>query len=291
MYPNQFAYERADSVEHALELFEEHAEEDIEIISGGHSLVPTMKSGLASPDVLIDIGRIDELQGIDVGEETTRFGALANYAEIAAHEGAWEACPTFTEAVSEVGDIQVRNRGTIGGNLAHSDPASDPPAAALAANATLHVTGPDGEREVAADDFFLGMYATDVGHDELLTAVEVPNAADTEVGAYVKKANPASGYALIGVAVRLDVVDGTVEAARVGANGVIDHAIRLEPVEDALIGQSIDEDLAEAAAEHAGEDIEEFLFMEDLQASGEFRAHLLKVYTQRALEAAFERAQ
>jgi carbon-monoxide dehydrogenase medium subunit len=291
MYPNPFEYERAGSVDDALELLQEHAGREVEIISGGHSLVPTMKSGLANPDVLIDIGRIEDIDGIEVGAETTRFGALTNYAEIAAHEGAREACPAFTEAVGEVGDIQVRNRGTIGGNLAHSDPASDPPAAALAADATIHAQGPDGAREIPADDFFFGMYATDLGPDELLTAVEVPNAADNEVGAYVKKPNPASGYALIGVAVRLAVTDGAVESARVAANGAIDHAVRLEPVEEALVGEPLGEELAESAAEYAGDDIEDFLFMEDLQASGEFRAHLLEVYTQRALAKAFDRAE
>lgn len=291
MYPNPFEYERADSVENALELIEEHADREIEIISGGHSLVPTMKSGLANPDILIDIGRIDDIDGIEVGDETTRFGALTTYAEIAEHERAGETSPTLTEAAHAVGDIQVRNRGTIGGNIAHSDPASDLPAAALAADATIHAQGPEGTREIPVDDFFMGMYATDLAPDELLTAVEVPNATDQEVGAYVKKPNPASGYALIGVAVRLQISDGDVENARVATNGALDHAVRLEPVEEALVGESVGEDLAETAAERAGEDIEDFLFMEDLQASGEFRAHLLKVYTQRALEKAFERAE
>ncbi len=291
MYPNPFEYERAGSIQEALSLLEEHGDREVEIISGGHSLVPMMKSGLANPDVLIDIGRIDDIDGIEVGEETTRFGALTNYAEIAEHEGARETCPMLTEAAGEVGDIQVRNRGTIGGNLAHSDPASDLPAAALAADATLHAEGPDGTREIAADDFFHGMYASDLAPDELLTAVEVPNATENTVGAYVKKPNPASGYALIGVAVRLEVVDGVVEEARVAANGAIDHAVRLEPVEEALIGESISDDLTESAAGLAGDDIEDFLFMEDLQASGEFRAHLLEVYTQRALEQAFDRAE
>jgi carbon-monoxide dehydrogenase medium subunit len=291
MYPNPFEYERADDVQDALSLLEEHAGREIEIISGGHSLVPTMKSGLADPDILIDIGEIDNIDGIEVGAKTTRFGALTNYADIAQHEGARDTCPTLTEAAGEIGDVQVRNRGTIGGNLAHSDPASDLPAAALAADATIHARGPDGAREISADDFFFGMYATDLTPDELLTGVEVPNAADNEVGAYVKKANPASGYALIGVAVRLLIEDGVVEAARVAANGAIDHGVRLDPVEEALIGESASEDLAETAAEFAGDNIEDFLFMEDLQASGEFRAHLLEVYTQRALTTAFDRAE
>lgn len=289
MYPEKFDYERTESVDEALELLTE-ADGEVELLAGGHSLVPTMKSGLASPDLVVDIGGIADLDRVEVGAETTRFGALTNYATIADHDEAAETCPTLTEAAGKVGDRQVRNRGTIGGNLAHADPASDLPAAALAENATLHVQGPDGTREVPADDFFHGMYATDVGPDEILTQVEVPNAAENQVGAYVKKPNPASGYALIGVAVALRVDGDTVDSARVATNGAVDHGMRLEPVEAALEGESVDGDLAATAAEHAGEDIEEFLFMEDLQASAEFREHLLGVYTERALETAFERA-
>ena len=289
MYPDEFDYERAGSVEEALELLDS-AEGEAELLSGGHSLVPTMKSGLASPDLIVDIGNIEELEGIEVGEETTVFGALTNYADIADHEGARETAPTLAAAAGQVGDRQVRNRGTIGGNLAHADPASDLPAAALAENATMHVQSLDGTREMAADDFFFGMYATGVEHGEVLTKVEVPNATERTVGTYKKKANPASGYALIGVAVSLEIDDGTVTDARVAANGAIDHGTRLPPVEEALEGEAIDGDLAERAGQHAGEEIEEFLFMEDLQASAEFRQHLLKVYTERALDDAFEKA-
>ncbi|MFB6096145.1 MAG: xanthine dehydrogenase family protein subunit M [Haloferacaceae archaeon] len=289
MYPSSFDYRRPQTVAEALEL-QADADGEVELLAGGHSLIPTMKSGLAEPDLLIDISDIDELRGVEVGDETTTFGALTTYATIANHEGAQETCPTLTAAASQVGDIQVRNRGTIGGNVAHADPASDLPGAVLAENATVHVQGPDGAREIPIDEFFFGMYATDVGPDEILTAVEVPNADDNTVGTYVKKPNPASGYALVGVAVSLQVAGGTVESARVAANGAIDHGTRLASVEDALAGEQIDDDLAESASAGAGDDIEEYLFMEDLHASAEFRQQLLKVYTERALDAAFERA-
>lgn len=289
MYPGTFDYRRPQTVEEAIELLTD-SEGEVELLAGGHSLVPTMKSGLADPDLLIDISDIDELQGIEVGEETTTFGALTNYATIADHEGARETCPTLTDAAGQVGDIQVRNRGTIGGNVAHADPASDLPGAVLAEDAIIHVRGPDGSREVSVDDFFFGMYATDVDPDEILTAVEVPNADENTIGTYVKKPNPASGYALVGVAVSLQVDGDTIESARLGANGAIDHGTRLEPVEEALEGQTIAEGLAEDAAAHAGEGIDEFLFMEDLHASAEFRQQLLKVYTERALDTALERA-
>lgn len=290
MFPAPFDYYRAESVDEALDLLDEHADREIELLSGGHSLLPTMKSGLASPDVIVDIGQIDDLEGIEAGEKTTTFGALTRYAAIADSEEARRTCPTLAEAAGKVGDIQVRNRGTIGGNLAHSDPASDLPAAALASDATIHARGPDGAREIPADDFFLAMFSTSLAEDEILTRIEVPNLGDGGVGAYVKKPSPSSGYAMVGVAVVLHTDGRTVESARVAANGALDHATRLEAVEDALAGAELDADLAAAAAERATEGIDEFMFMSDLQASSEFRAQLLEVYAQRALDEAVERA-
>jgi len=275
MYPAPFDYYRAGSVEEALDLLEEHADAETELLAGGHSLLPTLKTGLASPDVLVDIGSIPGLDGVETGDGTTTFGALTNYATLADSEAAWENCTALAEATSEVGDVQVRNAGTIGGNLAHSDPAADPPAAALAADATLHVTGRDGERTIAAADFFVAMYAT----------------ALDDVGAYVKKPSPSSGYAMVGVAVRLETDGERVESARVAANGALDHATRLGPVEDALADAPLsDADVAADAAAHATDDVEEWQLMDDLQASPEFRANLLEVYTERAIERAFDRA-
>lgn len=290
MFPAEFEYVRPESVDEALDLMEERAGEDVELLSGGHSLLPTVKSGLASPDVLIDIGAIEDLHGIDVGEESITFGALTTYADIDDSTVAWERCTDLAEAAAAVGDIQVRNRGTIGGNLAHADPAADPPAAALAADATIHVEGPDGDRTVPADEFFIAMYTTGVGEGEVLTAVEVPTLGDGDAGAYVKKASPSSGYAMIGVAVRLRTDGETIESARVAANGAFDHAQRLEPVEEALEGESLDrEDLAADAASHATDDVEDWELMDDLQASGEFRGHLLGVYAERAIDRALDR--
>ena len=291
MYPPSFDYYRADSVEEAIDLLAERADEEVELLSGGHSLLPTMKTGLARPDALIDIGGIEDLQGIEEDGGTTRIGALTKYATVVDSETAGRNCPAFAAATSQVGDRQVRNRGTVGGNLAHSDPASDLPGAALAADATIHVQGPDGTREVPADEFFLGMYATDLAEDEILTAVEIPSADPGDAGAYAKKRNPASGYALVGVAARLETDGDEIERARVAANGAMDHAVRLDPVEDALAGASVDdEDLAADAAERATDDLDTFMLMDDLQASNEFRAQLLTVYAERALETALERA-
>ncbi|GGL56372.1 FAD binding domain-containing protein [Halocalculus aciditolerans] len=289
MFPKQFDYYEASNVAEAFDLMDEHSDENAELLAGGHSLLPTMKSGLASPDALIDIGGIADLRGIEEDGDSTRIGALTHYADIADHDGLHEHAPALADAASQVGDVQVRNRGTIGGNLAHADPASDLPGAALAADATLLLESRDGSREVPADEFFLGMYATDVGPGELVTGVRVPH-EDSAGGAYAKKPSPSSGYAMVGVAATVEVEDGTVTSARIGANGAMDHGVRLQPVEDELVGGPATEDAAEAAGEHAADDLDVDFMMDDNQASAEFRAQLLSVYTGRAVAAAIERA-
>jgi len=290
MFPPQFDYYRATSVEEALDLLAEHADAETELLAGGHSLIPTMKSGLASPDVLVDLGGIESLRGIERGDGVTTIGAMTPYVDVATDEGLLADAPVFAEAAQAVGDIQVRNRGTVGGNLSHADPASDLPGAALAADVTLVLQGPDGERTVPVDDFFLGMFTTDVGEDELVTRVEVPHQPMGATGTYLKKPSPSSGYAMVGAAVALETDDGTIAGARVAANGAFDHARRLEAVEDALEGEPLDPEAAAAAGDHATDGVEDWELMSDLQASGEFRANLLRVYTGRAIAAAVERA-
>jgi carbon-monoxide dehydrogenase medium subunit len=286
MYPAQFEYQQAESVPEALDALSNNPE--AELIAGGHSLLPTMKSGLADPEMLVDIGEIDDLHGIEHRDGSTRIGAMASYADVADDDTLREEATIFAETAGEIGDVQVRNRGTVGGNIAHADPASDLPGAVLAADATMTVQGPDGERTVGADDFFQGMFATAVGENEILTAVEVPHEGTT--GAYAKKPNPASGYALVGVAARLTMDGDTVENARLGANGVMDHGTRLTEAEDAIEGEPLSADTIDAAGDTAGSDLDEYMVMEDQQASAEFRLQLLGVYTERALEAAGERA-
>jgi len=288
MYPDEFDYHRADSVESAVTMLADNPE--AELIAGGHSLLPTMKSGLASPGALVDISGVDDLVGIERGGDVTTIGAMTVYADIAGDDQLWAESTVLAEATSKVGDRQVRNRGTIGGNIAHADPASDLPAAALAADATVHVHGPDGERSVPIDDFFQGMYATAAGEEEVVTGVEVPHESEDTGSAYVKKPSPSSGYALVGVAVRMTVDGDTVTDARVAANGVMDHGVRLDAVEEALTGETLDEGTVEAAADAAGDSLDEYMIMEDQQASQEFRLQLLSVYTGRALESAGERA-
>jgi carbon-monoxide dehydrogenase medium subunit len=280
MFPDEFDYERPETVDEAIDLLVENPE--AEILAGGHSLLPTMKSGLASPDLLVDISRIDAMQGIDHEDGTVSIGGLTNYATVDESDAVRENVEVFAEAAHAVGDVQVRNRGTVGGNLAHADPASDLPAAALAADATMVVQGPDGERRVDADDFFFGMYATDVNEGELLTRVEFP-ARPEATGAYAKKPSPSSGYAMVGVAVSLTVDAGLVDDVGVAANGIMDHGVRLDPVEDALGGTNPDEEAVAAAAANATDDLDEMMMMDDLQASAEFRAQLLETYAERAI--------
>jgi len=286
MYPGQFEYRRAESVPEAVDLLADHS--DAELIAGGHSLLPTMKTGFADPDVLIDIGEVGELDGIEHADGATTVGAMTRYADVADDDLLRDEATVFAEAAHEIGDLQVRNRGTVGGNVAHADPASDLPAAILAADATVTVHGPDGERTVPADEFFQGMYATAVGEAEVVTAVTVPH--EGTAGAYVKKPNPASGYALVGVATRLTTEDGTVTDARVAVNGVMDHGVHLPAVEDALEGEVLTPDTIAAAGDVAGDSLDEPMIMEDQQASPEFRLQLLGAYTERALERAGERA-
>lgn len=288
MYPDEFDYYKAETVAEAVELLEEHSMEETELLAGGHSLLPAMKTGLSSPDVLIDIGGVDDLHGVSMEDDTLTVGAMTKYSELLAEDAAHEHAPAFAAAVEQVGDRQVRNRGTVGGNLAHADPASDLPGAALASDATLVAHGPDGEREIPVDEFFFGMYAVDLGPGEILTQVKIPSAADA-IGTYAKKPSPSSGYAMVGVAALLEVDDGEVTSARVGANGAMDHGVRLEPVEDALVGETLDEDTIENAADRATDDLDTAMMMDDLQASGEFRAQLLSVYTGRALREAMDR--
>jgi carbon-monoxide dehydrogenase medium subunit len=250
-----------------------------------------MKSGLASPDVLVDISEIAELTGVTVDDDVVRMGAVTSYAELLEVDALEAAAPAFYSAVEHVGDRQVRNRGTVGGNLAHADPAADLPGAALAADATVTIVGEDGDRRVPADELFVGMYMTDVGPGEVLTEVTIPRVEADVAGTYAKKASPSSGYAMVGVAVRLETTEGEIERARVGASGVLDHGVRLESVEDVLTGSPLGDVDPAAAGGAAMDGLDETLILSDAQASAEFRGALLETYTERAVETAVEDAQ
>ncbi|WP_435348543.1 FAD binding domain-containing protein [Haloarchaeobius sp. HRN-SO-5] len=288
MYPEPFDYYRAETVEEALSLLDEHADSNPAVLSGGHSLVPTMKSGLASPDVVVDIGDIDAISGVDTGDGTLEVGACTRYETVVDNETVLAGAPLLAEATAEIGDKQVRSRGTVGGNIAHADPASDLPAVMLATDATIHAQGPDGTRSIPADEFFLGIYMTALSHDELLTGISIPT-VDEGTSAYVKKESPSSGYAMIGVAVRIQTADGTVSDAGVAANGAKNYAVRLDAVESLLEGRRPDDISAAAAGEKAMDGIAVEEMMDDIQASQSYRAQLLESYTKRAVETALDR--
>jgi aerobic carbon-monoxide dehydrogenase medium subunit len=287
VYPDSFDYYPATSVAEAHQLLAAHP--GAKLLAGGQSLIPIMKLRLASPEAVIDIGRVAELRGISKRDSTLRIGALTTHAELASSDVVRQAAPALAEAAAQVGDPAVRNRGTIGGNVAHADPASDLPAVLVALDATIAVIGPRGGRDIAAADFFTGVMTTALGDDEILAAVSVPVQAGGQGSAYVKFAHPASRYAVIGVAASVSVAKGVCSAARVSAVGLVSHARRLPAVEKALQGQKpTDTMIADAAARTIGDLAGDA--SGDIFASAEYRAAMAPVYVRRALAAAFGRA-
>ena len=282
MIPAAFDYQRASSVDEAVRLLAESGG-DAKILAGGHSLIPTLKLRLARPATLIDIGRIDELKGISEDGDTIVIGALATHDEVATSDVVQAKAPNVAAAAATIGDLQVRNCGTIGGALTHADPAADYPAAILADEAEIVVQGPNGSRTVPAAEFFVDIFKTAVQEDELLTAVRVPARAPGIGSVYLKFPNPASGYAVVGCAANVTMDGGKCASAKVAFNGVSGVAFRDAGVEDAIMGTSADEAAIAAAAEYAGNGQD---CMSDTFATADFRAHLAKVYAKRALAAA-----
>jgi carbon-monoxide dehydrogenase medium subunit len=217
MYAPSFEYYRAGAVKEALALLKQHP--GAKILAGGHSLLPVLKLRLATPPALIDIGRIPELKGITTAGGRIRIGALTTHAELAASEVLKTSCPMLSEAAGHIGDAQVRNCGTIGGNVAHADPASDLPTVLLALDAQFTVAGAQGERTIAAADFFQGWMTTALGEHELLTAIELPERQAGQGMAYAKFVHPASRYAVVGAAAIVTMKSGACSGARVVIGG------------------------------------------------------------------------
>jgi len=280
MYPNDFDYLRADSVDEAIELLGEHA--NAELLAGAHGLLPRMKTDEEAPGTLIDISRIDRLSAIERDGGTLSIGALATHADIADSEVVGRHARALVDATSAVGDLQVRAGGTIGGNLAHGDPRADPAAAVLALDGTVVVRGPDGRRNIPATELFEDEFETSVGDREAVTRLEVP-IDDGLASAYHKRRNPLSGYAAVGVAAAVRTDDGIVTDARVAATAVASRPRRLEVVEAELEGATADESTALAAAERTGESIPDNEIRSDPYASAEFRSHLLSTDTETLL--------
>ena len=284
MIPTAFEYERATSLDDALGKLAAAGGAG-KLIAGGHSLVPLMKLRLSEPTVLIDIAHVPDFAGIREADGRIEIGAGTTHHDVATSTLLRERCPVAAEAAGTIGDQQVRNRGTLGGSLAHADPAADYPAVMLALEADLHLKGPSGWRAVSARDFFRGMLTVDLAADEILAKVTF---APVRTAAYAKLHQRASRFAVVGVAAALDVRDGAIASARVGLTGASASPSRLENVEAALAGQPASSDTVAAAAAVAGDGVEDL--NEDIHASAEYRRAMIRVFTRRALDGALARA-
>jgi carbon-monoxide dehydrogenase medium subunit len=282
--PTTFEYTRATSIDDALAKLAA-AGAGGKFIAGGHSLVPLMKLRLSEPTVLIDISRIPDLAGIRERDGKITIGAATVHHDVETSALLRERCPVVSDAAATIGDPQVRNRGTLGGSLAHSDPSADMPAVMLALDAEIHLKGPKGWRVVKASDFFEGLFAVDVATDEIVASVQfVP----VRAAAYAKLHQRASHYAIVGVAAALEVSGGKIVSARVGLTGAESHARRLTSVEQALAGQPLTKQAIEGAVQVAGQGLSEI--SADIHASADYRRAMIPVFARRALTAAMARA-
>lgn len=286
MIPAQFDYLTPATLAEAVSLLGQHAD-DAKVLAGGHSLIPAMKLRLATPQILIDLGRIKDLSYIREEEGQIRIGAMTTHYQLESSARLSEICPLLPECAAQIGDVQVRNKGTIGGSLAHSDPAADWPAAIIALGAEMVAASANGERVIKADDFFVDMLTTALQSGEILREVRI-NAPSGRFGqSYLKVPQPASGFAVVGVAVNLTLNRrGNCQKAGISITGVASKAYRASAVENALTGKALDAQTIAGAAAHATDGVS---VNGDLYASDAYRAHLAKVYTRRAIEAAAKR--
>jgi carbon-monoxide dehydrogenase medium subunit len=286
MYTPTFDYHRPKTVKEAVELLRKN--KDARVLAGGHSLLPSMKLRVAQPGALVDIGRIKALAGIKAGKSAIKIGALTTHNDVATSADVQKNCGLLAETAAHIGDQQVRNRGTLGGSLAHADPAADYPTAMLALEATITATGPNGDREIEAAKFFKDLFTTALKRDEIITSVSAPTYGKGTGGAYVKHRHPASSYAVVGAAALVMVSKGQVTAARIAVGGATVNPVRASAAEKALTGQAATAENIAAAAAKVAEAIENPL--SDNYASGEYRTHLATVLARRALMKAVERA-
>lgn len=284
MIPVEFDYERATSLDDAIARLTASAGEG-KFIAGGHSLVPLMKLRLSEPKLLIDIARIAGLGGIKEKGDKIEIGATTTHHAVATSSLLRASCPVVSDCAGEIGDPQVRNRGTLGGSLAHSDPSADYPAVMLALDAEIHLKGPGGWRAVKASDFFTDMFTVDMHEDEIIVGVQF---APVQAASYAKLHQKASHYAIVGVAAAVKVENGIITSARLGLTGASTHAQRMPEVEAALQGRQPNESTIEAAAAVAGSNLG--FVNSDIHASEAYRRAMVKVFTRRALEGAIARA-
>ncbi len=287
MYPAAFDYHAPKNVKEALGLLGK-LKDDAKILAGGHSLIPMMKLRLAQPKHLIDLGKVPGLSGIKADGKALVIGAMTTHWEVESSSAVKSKLPVLAEVASVIGDPAVRNKGTIGGSLAHADPAADWPAAVIALGAELVCEGPKGKRKVGVDQWFLGLMATALKERELLVQVRVPLLPAGSGAAYMKFPHPASRFAVVGVcaAVTLDK-QGVCVSAGVGVTGAGTKAVRAKGVEAALKGKKLDAAAIEAAAQKAAEGVD---VQADLQGSVEYKSHLCRVFAKRAITEAVKRA-
>jgi aerobic carbon-monoxide dehydrogenase medium subunit len=288
MIPAPFEYTAPKTLEEALRIIERHGDE-AKILAGGHSLLPLIKLRLAQPRYVVDIGGLRGMSYIREENGQIAIGALTTHAEIESSSLLRAKCPLLAETAATIGDVQVRNRGTIGGSLAHADPAADYPAAILALDAEMIAANTGGTRAIPAKEFFVDMLTTALHSGEILSQIRIAPREPGSGGAYEKMHQPASGFAIVGVAARLKVAkDGKIEKASIGVTGLGPKAYRASEAEKALVGKKASEKVFAEAARHAAQGVDP---LSDLHASAEYRREMATVYTRRALEKAFTRAQ
>jgi carbon-monoxide dehydrogenase medium subunit len=286
MIPAPFEYAAPQTLGEAIRLLSSEGEE-AKLLAGGHSLLPMMKLRLANPKILIDLRRISGLSGIRREGDQIVIGALTTHYEIESSALLKEVCPLLPETARAIGDVQVRNRGTIGGSLAHADPAADLPAAILALGGELRLTGSDDQRWVKGEDFFLGLMTTALKPTQIITEIRVPVLAGAVGTAYLKIAQKASGFAIVGVAVWVRVEDKACTDIGVGVTGLGAKPFRANEVEKKLWGKRVDHTFLDADASHVDRGIDP---LDDIHASARFRAHLARVLTDRAIREAISKA-
>ena len=275
MIPVSFDYQKVKTVDEAIAAL---SNDNSKILAGGHSLLPAMKLRLSQPSKLVDIAAIASLKGIKEEDGEIVIGAGATHADIADDKLIKSKLPFFAEGASMIGDVQVRNHGTIGGSLAHADPAADWPALVLAADAAIEVQGSNGKRRIKATDFFTGLFSTSLQHNEIIVAIRIPVPAQGTKTSYQKFSQPASRFAIVGCAV-MRFPDGKTNIA---FTGVSDNAFRDSNAEAVLSGKEISNDSIVAAAKAAVQSVN---ILSDHYASEEYRKHLAKVYLKKALQA------
>jgi aerobic carbon-monoxide dehydrogenase medium subunit len=274
MLPASIEYYKAKSVDDAANMLRDNP--DAKLLAGGHSLIPALKLRLNSPSMVIDVADIASMKGISESNGTITIGAMVTHGEIANSTLIQSKLPLFSETAEQIGDVQVRNVGTIGGSIAHADPSADWPAALLVSGSTVNTNS----RSISADDFFQGFFTTALDEGEIVVSISVPTPSAGTKMTYQKFVQPASRFAIVGCAAMVSKSGGSITGAKVAFNGVSDTPFRDSAIEDALIGQPDNDTSAEAAAQLAADGVD---LMSDLYASEEYRKHLAKVYAKKAL--------